>query len=109
MKLIISDINSILEKRVDINNESGELLFYSQPDFAYKHRVHIYDNKDEEIGYVQYIILSSQTSNEIYTSQDELLNLSNLKDDISIKNNVIEVNDECNLNEYILLAYSLIG
>lgn len=125
--IIVSEINEILNKKIKINNEKGEAVFWSQPDFSYKKRVHIYDRNDNEIGYVQYLITSSQKGNEVYDSFDHFIEFNNFKlvknvndyhiyfdekeiavcsiSDCKIK---IELNNEQLLNKIILFLYSKI-
>lgn len=123
--LIINIDDFALNKRNEILDETGKLIFWSQPDFAYKQRVHIYDDVNNEIGYVQYKILSIQEGNEIYDSFDSRLDLSGFKQlnminiwtyDIelngsivaSIKEGKIEIADNSIINKCLLFIFSLI-
>lgn len=124
--LIIDLDNFALDKKSEINNEKGELQYWSQPDFAYKKRVHIYDNKDNELGYVQYKILSSQDGATYFTNDDKTVDLSDLKvinkngdwqydiDNVaSLKvdgNKVtIDIVDENKIKKGLLLIYGIAG
>lgn len=62
--------------RYDLLNEDGKIEFWCQPDFAYKMRLHVYDKNNDEIGYVQYKILSTQDGVEYYDNKDNKLDLS---------------------------------
>lgn len=74
---MIIDINNFnLENRNEIKDEKGEIQYWSQKDFAYKRRVHIYDNSNNEIGYVQYKVLSIQTGIEFYDKTDKQIDMS---------------------------------
>lgn len=62
--------------RYDLLNEDGKIEFWCQPDFAYKMRLHVYDKNNDEIGYVQYKVLSIQDGVEYYDNKDNKLDLS---------------------------------
>ena len=62
--------------RYDLLNENGNIEFWCQPDFAYKMRLHVYDKNNDEIGYVQYKILSTQDGVEYYDNKDNKLDLN---------------------------------
>ena len=62
--------------RYDLLNEDGNIEFWCQPDFAYKMRLHVYDKNNDEIGYVQYKILSTQDGVEYYDNKDNKLDLN---------------------------------
>ena len=120
--MLYIDFNNFeLNSRYEIKDEDGVVRYWSQSDFAYKQRVHIYDENDNEIGYVQYKILSIQDGVEYYSKDDIKLDLSNYvidnKDngDYDIRNNgmvvcsvrggqidIIDNNNEC-----LLLVYGL--
>ena len=120
--------NFDLFSKNEILDENGCIRYWTQYDFSYKHRVHIYDTNDDEIGYVQYKILSIQDSAKIFAKDDKELDLSYLsnieyKDKwnytitnngnviASVKSNdnkvVIDINDEQLVNECILYIFSL--
>lgn len=61
--------------RYDLLNENGNIEFWCQPDFAYKMRLHVYDKNNDEIGYVQYKILSTQDGVEYYDNKDNKIDL----------------------------------
>lgn len=116
--------NFSLLNRNEFINESGEMKFWSQKDFSYKHRIHVYDCSDNEIGYVQFKILSTQSGNELYTKEDKRIDISeySISDyvdeftySIALNNNVVAkierknnkayleiINNEC-LNECLLI------
>lgn len=123
--MIIIDKNKFsINTRYDLLNENGNIEFWCQPDFAYKMRLHIYDKNNEEIGYVQYKILSIQDGVEYYDSKDNRLDFSNyiingkdnnyeiIHDDVVVlksilKENVIEVDVKDNLS--LLILFGLIN
>ena len=74
--LIMNIDNFSLNAKNKVFNNDGKLLYWSQPDFAYKNRLHVYDDSDAEIGYIQYKILSSQKENEIYDADDKRIDVS---------------------------------
>ena len=63
-------------KRNEIVDENNVVKYWSQPDFAYKNRVHIYDTDNNEIGYVQYINLSIQEEVEVYDKNDNRIDIN---------------------------------
>lgn len=110
--------------RYDLLNENGNIEFWCQPDFAYKMRLHVYDKNNDEIGYVQYKILSTQDGVEYYDNKDNKLDLNsyivNGKDynyeithnDVVVlksilKENEIEVDVKDNLS--LLILFGLIN
>lgn len=123
--MIIIDKNKFtINTRYDLLNENGNIEFWCQPDFAYKMRLHIYDKNNEEIGYVQYKILSIQDGVEYYDSKDNRLDFSSyiingkdnnyeiIHDDVVVlksilKENVIEVDVKDNLS--LLILFGLIN
>lgn len=109
-----------------INNENGELQYWTQPDFSYKKRVHIYDRNDNEIGYVQYKILLCQDGNNFFSKEDKQIELNDWNyqnektewnydiyfKDILIANIVedcstvkITINDDSYINECLLMIF----
>lgn len=70
------DINNFnLENRNEIKDDNGSVKYWSQKDFAYKKRIHVYDDVNNEIGYVQYKILSIQAGIEVYDRHDNLIDM----------------------------------
>ena len=80
--LIINIDNFDINTKTEMNNGDGELKYWSQPDFSYKRRTHIYDSCDNEIGYVQYKVLSTQDNNSVFSKEDNPI----LLDDFYINN-----------------------
>lgn len=80
--LIINIDNFDINTKTEMNNGDGELKYWSQPDFSYKRRTHIYDSRDNEIGYVQYKVLSIQDNNGVFSKEDNPI----LLDDFYINN-----------------------
>lgn len=70
--LSIKNINTICD-------ETGLVKYWSQPDFAYKSRVHIYDSEDNEIGYVQFKILSIQDGINFFDKEDNPIEMKDFK------------------------------
>lgn len=91
--IVIDTKNLILGKRNNIVDENDELVYWTQPDFSYKHRVHIYRADNSEVGYVQYKILSIQKDVEYYDYMDNRLEFSNYK--IVNKKSNFEYDIEC--------------
>lgn len=124
--MLIIDINNFeLSKRNEITDETGKVQFWTQPDFAYKQRVHIYDCLDNEIGYVQYKVLSIQNGNEIHDKEDKLIDINGFKKVNSQSNwnyeieyngaviccvneGKIEIVDNSDINKCLLFIFSLI-
>ena len=125
--MLIIDLNTFaLDSKYEILNEKDELQYWSQPDFAYKKRVHIYDNKDNELGYVQYKILSCQDGATFFNKEDKDIDLSDLKiinikgdwqfdiEDVAsinveVKKIMIDIVDEHKIDKCLLFIYSLFG
>lgn len=125
--MLIIDLNTFaLDSKYEILNEKNELQYWSQPDFAYKKRVHIYDNKDNELGYVQYKILSCQDGSTYFNKEDRDIDLSDLKiinkkadwqfeieniASVSVDKNMIMIDivDENKIDKCLLFIYSLLG
>ena len=76
--LIIDSNTFALNVKNEIKDEKGNIKYWSQPDFSHKHRVHLYDNQDNEIGYVQYKILSSQEHINFFDYTDKEIDMSDL-------------------------------
>lgn len=77
--MLIIDLEKFsLYSKNEIVNDNGNLQYWSQPDFSYKHRVHIYDKDSNEIGYVQYKILSTQDTINYFDKEDKEISISNL-------------------------------
>lgn len=106
-------------------DDNQEVVFYSQPDFAYKKRLHIYNSNNEEVGYVQYKILSIQNCNELFDASDRKIDVDDIEvvyetNDILVKENgevimnIINNDNQISVDikeiedKYILLLYSLI-
>lgn len=126
--MLIIDRNTFaLNAKNEIKDEDGNLKYWSQPDFSYKQRVHIYDSQDNEIGYVQYKILSSQEHINFFDYTDKEIDMSDLmqinkqskwnyqitKDDVicDVKENddtvLIDVKDNNLVDKCILFIFSL--
>lgn len=126
--LIINLDNFSLDSKNEIYDENEKLKYWSQYDFSYKHRVHIYDADDNEIGYVQYRILSTQESAKVFSKEDKEIDLSNISNsefkdkwNYSIVNDgnviasvrsdgdkaIIDIMNEQLFNECILYIFSL--
>ena len=76
--LIIDKNTFALNARNEIRDENDNLAYWSQPDFSYKQRVHVYDSKDNEIGYVQYKILSIQEKINFFDAFDKPIDMFDL-------------------------------
>ena len=125
MKYLINLDNHIFDSKVNILDKNNNVAYFSQYDFSYKNRVHIYDNLDNEIGYVQYIIFKNQKDNLIYDKFDSLMEFNNWKIINESNKKNVYVNEEIVMNiednkqieilnedlkdKCILFAYSLIG
>lgn len=125
--LFINIDNFKLDKKTEIVDENGNLQFWSQPDFSYKCRVHVYDKNDNEIGYVQFKILTIQDKINYFNKEDKPIEMEDLKVieqksnfDYKVSsglNEVMSVTKEDNrvtinvqeehINRCILLMYSL--
>lgn len=125
--LIINTSDFALNAKNEIKDENGNLVFWSQPDFSYKQRVHVYDAQNEEIGYVQYKILSSQEHINFFDKTDKPIDMSDIKqvnkktkweyqlekDNVicEVKENgsnvIIDIKDNEQINSCILLIFSL--
>lgn len=117
--------NFALNNKNEIKDETGNLQYWTQPDFSYKQRVHIYNSQNNEIGYVQYKILSIQNGNEVFDKHDNPIDLHEYKQNnkTSDWNYDIEYNgvviakiidgkidfiDNSNIDSSILFIFSLI-
>lgn len=125
--MLIIDLDTFsLDKKDVINNEKGELQYWSQADFAYKKRVHIYDSNDNELGYVQYKILTSQDGPTFFNKEDKAIDVSDLRiinkvnnwqyeienvASIKVDGNkvVIDIKDDSEIDRCLLLIYSIAG
>lgn len=125
--MLIIDLKEFsLDKKNIIKSEDGILQYWSQYDFAYKKRVHLYDDKDNEIGYVQYKILSCQNKASLFDKDDNEIDISDLKiinkksawqydienvAVVNIENDevLIDIVDESKKDKCLLLIFSLIG
>lgn len=88
--MLYIDLNNFsLTKKSEILKEDI-IAYWSQPDFAYKRRVHIYDSNNDEIGYVQYKILTCQSGIEYFDKTDKQIDVS----DIVVENKESEYNYE---------------
>lgn len=123
--LILDLDNFSLDTKTEIKNEEGKLQYWSQPDFAYKKRVHIYDDKDNEVGYVQYKILSNQSHPIICTKDDNEIDFTDFKiinndengkyeiENVAVVKNdnkrlLIEIKDNNKTDKCILFIFSTI-
>lgn len=68
-----------LNSKNEIVDDNGLLKYWSQYDFSYKRRVHVYDAENNELGYIQYRILSIQEKNDVYDKSDKIIDLSSFK------------------------------
>lgn len=71
--------NFSINNKNQILNEEGKICFWSIYDFAYKKRVHIYDSLNNEIGYVQYKIISTQNDTLCFDLEDKLIDMNGFK------------------------------
>lgn len=78
--MIINGFRNIFNEKVEVLNDDT-VVFWSQPDFSYKSRVHIYNCNNTEIGYIQYKTTSTQIGNIVYFSDDEIVDLSSFSID----------------------------
>ena len=124
--MLVIDINNYsTTKKCELLDETGNIKYWSQPDFSYKKRLHVYDSSDKELGYVQYKILSSQKGDELYIENKKVdidnINIEkNGENSFVVKNGnktIIVANKKDNLinvdiaddnEKYILLLYTLI-
>lgn len=121
--LLINIDNFELSNKNEILNENGELQFWSQPDFAYKQRVHVYDCLNNEIGYIQFKILSIQDGTSFFDYLDKQIDMSCFKQvnklskwnyDIEynesivarIREGQIEITNNCDIGKCILFIIS---
>lgn len=118
-----------LNNKNNIYDENNTVKYWSQPDFAYKSRVHVYDASDNEIGYVQFKILSIQEGITYCDKEDNLIQMNDFelleqtdKYSFRIKHNdliidvvekdnrlVIEDSKDIDLNRCILFIVSLLN
>lgn len=118
-----------LKDKNKILDENGNIRFWCQYDFAYKGRSHVYDNKDNEIGYVQFKILSIQKEIGFFDKDDNPIQIdsyeiTNQKDEynfdikfndslITIKSEdeklIIDYDNNIDLNKCILFIVSLLN
>lgn len=121
--LIINKDKFSIQTKSEILDETDNVKYWCQPDFAFKGRLHVYDENNDEIGYVQYKILKSQDGVEYYDHKDNKINV----DDYCIdgegfnlqitKNNSIVLNSkesdekvmiDCKDNISLLILFGLI-
>lgn len=76
MKLLIDKSSCIADKKFEVMDLDNNVVYYCQPDFSYKKRLHLLDKKNNRIAYIQYKILSIQNDVEYYTFDDEKIDLS---------------------------------
>lgn len=125
--MILKNYKNILANKVEII-DNDNVVFWSQPDFSYKHRVHIYSNSNDEIGYIQYKVTSNQNGNIIFYPNDNIADISELSciiiDDLHIRildkgseignieylgdDIIISINNSDIINMYILFIYTLL-
>lgn len=77
--LIINKDKFSIDCKNEILDENGSIKYWCQPDFAFKKRLHVYDEKNNEIGYVQYKILKSQDAVEYYNHNNNKIDISDYK------------------------------
>ena len=121
--LIINKDKFSIDCRNEIVDEDGNIKFWCQPDFAFKKRLHVYDENNNEIGYVQYKILKSQEAVEYYDHNNNKLDFSDyqvvgdnwnieithnsavvLKSEVNGENAIVDIKDNLNL----LIPFGLI-
>lgn len=125
--MILKNYKNILANKVEII-DNDNVVFWSQPDFSYKHRVHIYSNSNDEIGYIQYKVTSNQNGNIICYPNDNIADISELScikiDDLHIRildkgseignieylgdDIIISINNNDIIDMYILFIYTLL-
>lgn len=126
MKLKIDFTDFSINNKVEIQDIYNSVRYWSQPDFSYKKRVHIYDDKNNEIGYVQYIILSSQDEVLYFDKNNKPIDIKDYKvtkytselsykleynesevASINLVDNVCEIDifDETHINNCLLKIY----
>lgn len=109
----------------EIKDGKEEILYWTQYDFSFKKRLHLYKN-NFEIGYVQYDILSSNNCNECFDSNDKKIEyndykiinvidennyeielLGEIKAIITKSNNILEISikDEKLVDDIVLLVF----
>lgn len=62
-----------------IFNEENNTKFWCQNDFAYKGRTHVYDFENNEIGYIQFIVLSIQKEICFFDKNDNQIAMDDLQ------------------------------
>ena len=71
-----------LENKDIVFDETNNTRYWCQYDFAYKARTHVYDNENNEIGYIQFKVLSIQKGISFFDKDDNPIQM----DDIVIIN-----------------------
>ena len=72
--IIKINLNNVsINSRIDFLDEKSNLLYWSIYDFSYKRRMRLFDNKDNELGYVNLKIESLNNVETIYDKQDNKL------------------------------------
>lgn len=97
--MIIGNYNNILHDVVQIM-DNNSVVYWSQPDFSYKHRIHLYNVDNKEIGYVQYKVTSEQKDNYVFSCDDSVIDVSSYsysKDDEGCINILLNNNKIANL------------
>lgn len=74
MKISVKDFE--ISKKNEIIDENGNIKYWCQPDFSYKKRLHVYNSDNNEIGYVQYKVISLQSDVEYFDAADNKLDYS---------------------------------
>lgn len=76
MNLYINKNELRIDNTFEIKDANGVTLYYCMPDFSYKKRLHLIDNKDNKIAYIQYKILTSQNGVSYFDSDDNMKDFS---------------------------------
>lgn len=73
MEVIVNLKNTTINSRIDFLDENNNLIYWSIYDFSYKRRMRLFDNKDNELGYINLKIESLNNVEAIYDIQDNKL------------------------------------
>ena len=104
--LVININNYSTTKKCELLDETGNIKYWSQPDFSYKKRLHVYDSSDKELGYVQYKILSSQKGDELYI-ENKKVDIDNINIEKNGENSFVVKNGNKTIIVAIILKYAL--
>ena len=81
--LLILDKNTFsLQDKVELKDENNNLKYWSIYDFAYKNRTRLFDENDNEIGYLQFKVLSSQDEIGFYHIDGNKITSLKLNEDL---------------------------